>query len=82
MKRAVQIKTVSQWHLLKQLNDYLGKRKIPEEVMRKIYHILCSKKLGKNGFIILCLYKLKDDWYEQSISEPYRQRQWMGDCIC
>ena len=19
---------------------------------------------------------------EQSISEPYRQRQWMGDCIC
>lgn len=63
MKKAVRIRTVSQWHLLKQLNDYLGKRKVPEEVMRKIYHILCSKELGKKGFLVLCLDKLKDDWY-------------------
>lgn len=63
MKKAIQIRTVSQWHLLKQLNDYLGKRKVPEEVMRKIYHILCSKELGKKGFLILCMDKLKDDWY-------------------
>ena len=63
MKKAVRIRTVSQWHLLKQLNDYLGKRKVPEEVMRKIYHILCSKELGKKGFLVLCLDKLNDDWY-------------------
>lgn len=63
MKKAIRIRTVSQWHLLKQLNDYLGKRKVPEEVMRKIYHILCSKELGKKGFLVLCLDKLKDDWY-------------------
>lgn len=50
MKKAIRIRTVSQWHLLKQLNDYLGKRKVPEEVMRKIYHILCSKELGKKVF--------------------------------
>ena len=62
MKKAVRIRTVSQWHLLKQLNDYLGKRKIPEEVMRKLYHILCSKKLGKKGFLIVCLDKLRDDY--------------------
>lgn len=63
MKKAVRIRTVSQWHLLKQLNDYLGKRKVPEEVMRKIHHILCSKELGKKGFLVLCLDKLNDDWY-------------------
>lgn len=63
MKKAVRIRTVSQWRLLKQLNDYLGKRKVPEEVMRKIYHILCSKELGKKGFLVLCLDKLNDDWY-------------------
>ena len=63
MTKAVRIRTVSQWHLLKQLNDYLGKRKVPEEVMRKIYHILCSKELGKKGFLVLCLDKLNDDWY-------------------
>lgn len=63
MKKAIRIRTVSQWHLLKQLNDYLGKRKVPEEVMRKIYHILCSKELGKKGFLVLCLDKLNDDWY-------------------
>ena len=63
MKKAIRIRTVSQWHLLKQLNDYLGKRKVPEEVMRKIYYILCSKELGKKGFLVLCLDKLNDDWY-------------------
>lgn len=63
MTKAVRIRTVSQWHLLKQLNDYLGKRKVPEEVMRKIYYILCSKELGKKGFLVLCLDKLNDDWY-------------------
>lgn len=36
MKKAIRIRTVSKWHLLKQLNDYLGKRKVSEEVMRKI----------------------------------------------
>ena len=63
MTKAVRIRTVSQWRLLKQLNNYLGKRKVPEEVMRKIHHILCSKELGKKGFLVLCLDKLNDDWY-------------------
>ena len=63
MKKAIRIRTVSQWRLLKQLNNYLGKRKVPEEVMRKIYYILCSKELGKKGFLVLCLDKLNDDWY-------------------
>ena len=53
---------MSQWYLLKQLNGYLGKKQIPEEVMRKILHILYSRKLGKNGFLILCLNCIKDDF--------------------
>lgn len=60
--KAIRIQTVSQWYLLKQLNNYLGKRKIPEEVMRKIYRILYEKKLGKDGFIALCLKKVRDDF--------------------
>ncbi|MDE6433966.1 MAG: hypothetical protein K2L07_07015 [Lachnospiraceae bacterium] len=62
MKKAIRIRTISQWHLLQQINNYLGKKKIPEEVMRRIYHILCSKKLGKDDFLIVCLDKIKDDY--------------------
>lgn len=62
MRKSIRIKTVSQWYLLKQLNGCFGKRKIPTEVMRRIYHILASKQLGKNGFIILCRPKIYDDY--------------------
>lgn len=61
MKNAIKIKTVSQWELLNQLNCYLGKWKLPKAVIRKIYYMLKSKKLGKNGFIVLCLKDIKDD---------------------
>ena len=61
MKKAIRIRTVSQWYLLKQLNSYLGKKKIPKEVMRKLYYMLCSQKLGKDGFIVLCIGKVDDD---------------------
>ena len=30
--------------------------------MRKVYHILCSGKLGKDGFIVLCTHKIYDDF--------------------
>lgn len=63
MKNAVRIKTMSQWYLLKQLNPYLGKKKIPEEVMRKVFHILDSKELGKDGYVVLCLDKIADDFH-------------------
>lgn len=62
MKKAIRIKTISQWYLLRQINEYFGKEKIPDEVLRKIYHILYSKKLGKDGFIVLCLNKIRDDY--------------------
>lgn len=77
MKKAIRIRTVSQWYLLKQLNCYLGKRKFPKEVMRKIYHILSSKKLGKDGFIALCIGKIQDDYIgiEEILDMyPYRLR--------
>lgn len=69
MKRGIRIKTVSQWYLLKQLNGYLGKKQIPEEVMRKIHHILYSRKLGKNGFLILCLNCIKEHFNFRSESD-------------
>lgn len=63
MKNAIRIKTVSQWYLLKQLNGYLGKKRVPEEVMRKVCRILYSKELGKDGYVVLCLDKIADDFH-------------------
>lgn len=63
MKNAVRIKTISQWYLLKQLNPYLGKKRVPKEVMRAICHILDLKELGKDGYVVLCLDKIADDFY-------------------
>ncbi len=63
MKKAIRIQTVSQWYLLKQLNHYLGKKRVPREVMRKICHILYSRELGKDGYVVLCLDRIADDFY-------------------
>jgi len=54
---------MSQWYLLKQLNHYLGKKRVPGEVMRKICHILYSKELGEDGYVVLCLDRITDDFY-------------------
>ena len=64
MKKTIRIRTVSQWHLLKQINRYLGKKQIPEEVIVRIYYILHAKELGKDGFIVLCLDRIKDNCLE------------------
>lgn len=31
--------------------------------MRKVFHILDSKELGKHGYVVLCVDKLADDFY-------------------
>ena len=62
MKKAVRIRTISQWYLLEQLNGYLGKRKIPKAVMRKIFYTLCSGEFGKGDFLVICIKKIKDDY--------------------
>lgn len=64
MKNAIRLKTISQWSLLNQINCYLGKWKIPKDVIKKIYYMLKSKELGKNGFIVLCLKDVKDNIIE------------------
>lgn len=64
MKQSIRIQTISQWYLLKQLNDggYLGKRKIPYEVMKKLFYILESRQMKKGDFIVLCLKKIYEDF--------------------
>lgn len=82
MKRGIRIKTVSQWYLLKQLNGYLGKKKVPEEVMRKIYRILHFRKLGKSSFLVLCLNRIKDDY--QGIEDAvgmYPNKIWIEEDV-
>lgn len=62
-KKTVKIQNISQWHLLRQLNSgsFLKAERIPEEVMREIYYTLKTRRLGKNGFIVLCFDFIYDD---------------------
>lgn len=64
MKQTIKIQTVSQWYLLKQINDngFFRKKKIPEEVMKQIFHVLYTKELGRDGFLVLCFDKVYDDY--------------------
>lgn len=62
MKKVIRIRTISQWYLLKQLNNYLGKCAVPKEVMERIFYLLYSKSLGRDGYIALCLEKIEDDY--------------------
>lgn len=62
MKKKIKIKTISQWHILNQINIYLKKDAIPQEVLTKLYHLLSSKVLGKNGYAVVCIKKTDDDY--------------------
>lgn len=80
--KAIRIKTVSQLYLLKQMNPYLGKYKVPKEVIRKMFHILYSKKLGKDGFLILCLNRIEDDYYGiEDAAAVYPNKIWLEETM-
>ena len=51
----------SQLELLKQVNKYLGKRKLPKEALRMVRVILEKESLGIHGYIALLLKPVKDD---------------------
>lgn len=63
MKKGIKIKTLSQWHFLNQINPYLKKDAIPPEVLKRLYYLLSSKVLGKNGYAVLCIKKINDDYF-------------------
>lgn len=67
-------------YLLKQINSYLGKREIPKEVIHRMFRIVHSGKLGKKGFLVLCLNKIEDDYYgiEEAVG-MYPGRMWLDE---
>ncbi|WP_125142146.1 hypothetical protein [Clostridium transplantifaecale] len=82
IKKSIRIKTVSQWYLLKQMNNdnFFGKRKIPEEVINQIFRMLYSKQLGRDGYIILCFSKVADDLMGiEDIVGLYPYRLWLDE---
>ena len=84
MKEVIRLQTVSQWYLLKQLNDMdlLGKKSIPKEVMKKIYRMLYSKELRREDFIVLCLRKINDTYPDiEEIVNIYPYRLWLSEEI-
>ena len=67
-------------YLLKQINSCLGKREIPKEVIHRMFRIVHSGKLGKKGFLVLCLNKIEDDYYgiEEAVG-MYPGRMWLDE---
>ncbi|WP_125142159.1 hypothetical protein [Clostridium transplantifaecale] len=81
-KKSIRIKNISQWQLLKQMNNngFFGKKKIPEEVIIKIFRIIYSKELGQEGFVVLCFSKVDDDLIGiEDIVGLYPYRLWLDE---
>ncbi|NBJ83879.1 hypothetical protein D5274_19085 [bacterium 1XD42-94] len=78
--KTVRIRNISQLYLLKQINSCLGKREIPKEVIHRMFRIVHSGKLGKKGFLVLCLNKIEDDDYgiEEAVG-MYPGRMWLDE---
>ena len=49
----IKVYTKSQLVLLRSLNTFLGKYKIPKELLEEIERVLDSRVIGKKGFIAL-----------------------------
>lgn len=68
---------MSQWYLLRQLNrnGCFGKKRIPNEVMNRILRMLYDKELAGSDFIVLCLKKIRDTYFDiEDIIDVYPYR--------
>ena len=47
--------------MLRQVNPYMSKYKIPREILEHVEDILDKKTLGKKGYVAIILNPIKDD---------------------
>ena len=47
--------------MLRQVNPYMSKYKIPREILEHVEDILDKKTLGKKGYVSIILNPIKDD---------------------
>ena len=47
--------------MLRQVNPYMSKYKIPREILEHVEYILDKKTLGKKGYVAIILNPIKDD---------------------
>ena len=47
--------------MLRQVNPYMSKYKIPREILEHVEDILDKKNLGKKGYVSIILNPIKDD---------------------
>ncbi|MCM1064347.1 MAG: hypothetical protein NC420_07720 [Eubacterium sp.] len=59
--KSIKIYTKCQLVLLRNINPFLGRYKLPRRVLRKIDYILEAETLGRQGFIVVILSPVKDD---------------------
>lgn len=66
MQRVPYLKIIdeSQWVTLRQVNPYLGKRKLPDAILRLIGRILMEEKLDVHDYIAVFLDPLRNDTIE------------------
>lgn len=57
----IKIKNKGQYNLLCKVNSYMGKIKLPNEVLLRINDMLKNKDLGKHGYIAIMIPPLKHD---------------------
>ncbi|MCM1064355.1 MAG: hypothetical protein NC420_07760 [Eubacterium sp.] len=59
--KSIKIYTKCQLVLLRNINPFLGRYKLPRRVLRKIDYILEECTLGGQGFVVVMLSPVKDD---------------------
>ena len=60
-KKAIAIRKRRELKMLRQVNPYMSKYKIPREILEHVEDILDKKNLGKKGYVSIILNPIKDD---------------------
>lgn len=59
--KTIKIYTKSQLILLRNVNPFLRRYRLPKKVLKRIDYILEEEHLGKQGFLLILLAPVKDD---------------------
>ena len=59
--KAIKIFTKCQLILLRNMNPFLGRYKLPRRILKRIDYILEEEILGEQGFVVVLLNPVRDD---------------------
>lgn len=59
--KTIKIFTKCQLILLRNINPFLGRYRLPQRILKKIDYILEEETLGEQGFVVIVLSPVRDD---------------------